>query len=112
MVVVGIAAAAIVSAAICIDEGEVVVLFTTDANEKVHDTQLWTVELEGIRYLRASGADVAWLARLRERPLVEIEFEASSSHFHAVPQDDANLRGRLNAAMARKYGFADRVWSK
>jgi hypothetical protein len=110
MVVVGLAAAAIVFFAIWIDKGEVVTLLTTDADSMIQDTQLWVVELEGVYYLRASNARAAWLARLGERPLVELEFGDTSRHYRAVPLDDAALRSRINAAMARKYGFADRLW--
>lgn len=112
MVVVGLAAAAIVLFALWIDKGEVVTLLTTDSNSIIQDTQLWAVELDGVTYLRASNARAAWLARLRVEPLVEVEFDDSSRHYRAVPLDDPALRSRINAAMARKYGFADRLWGR
>jgi hypothetical protein len=96
--------------ALWIDEGEVVTLSTVDAESHVHHTQLWTVELDGSRYLRASTADVGWLARLRAHPAVELDFGGLRAEFSATPLEDTGLRTRVNQAMANKYGFADRVW--
>ena len=112
MVVVGVVAAAIVLFALWIGRGEVVTLVTTDANSTMQDTQLWAVELDGVHYLRASNGRATWLARLREQPLVELDLGGSRNHYRAVPLDDAALRSRVNAEMARKYGFADRLWGK
>jgi len=110
MVVVGVATAAIVLGALWIDEGEVVTLSTADEASHVHHTQLWTVELDGTRYLRASAPDVAWLARIRVQPAVALDFGGLRVEFSATPVEDPGLRARVNQAMANKYGFADRVW--
>jgi hypothetical protein len=110
MVVVGVVAAAIVLGALWIDEGEVVTLLTTDSDLHVHHTQLWTVELDDTRYLRASTPDVAWLARLREHPVVKLDLGGLRADFRATPVEDPVLRARVNQLMANKYGFADRAW--
>jgi hypothetical protein len=110
MVVVGVVAAGIVLGALLIDEGEVVTLMTTDGDSGRHETQLWTVELDRVSYLRASDSDSAWVARLRARPLVELESDGSSARYRAVLLEDPALRTRIDAAMKRKYGFADRFW--
>ena len=110
MVLVGVVSAAIVLGALWIDEGEVVALLTTDADSNVHRTDLWSVELDGVHYLRASNSSNKWLVRLRERPVVELDSGSASAVYRAMPLDDADLRARVNAAMARKYGFADRLW--
>ena len=57
MVVLGVASAAIVLGALWIDGGEIVALLTTDADSKVHETELWSVELDGVHYLRASNSE-------------------------------------------------------
>ena len=110
MIVMGVVAATLVLGAVGIDEGEVVTLLTTDSDSHVQDTQLWTVELDGVHYLRASNSRVAWLLRLRERPVVELEVADQLTRYRAVPLDDSALRSRVNAEMAEKYGFADRLW--
>ncbi len=110
MVAVGVVAAVVVLGAMWLDEGEIVTLSTTDTDSIVHHTQLWAVELDEVHYLRASSSRVEWFARLRDRPLVELDFGGLSAHFRAVPLDDAALRTRVNAEMALKYGFADRLW--
>ena len=108
--VVGVVAAAIVLGALWLDEGEVVILFSTDAAENTHHTQLWTVELDGAHYLRASTSNVAWLARLRAHPVVELDFGGRTVEYRATPLTDADVRERVNVAMAHKYGLADRIW--
>jgi hypothetical protein len=110
MVVVGVLVATIVLGALWLDEGEVVTLWTTDADSNSHHTQLWTVELDDVRYLRASTPRTAWLARLRERSLVRVESAGLTLHYRAIPVDDKALRTRVNTEMARKYGLADRLW--
>ena len=62
MLLVGAVAALIVVGSIWIDEGEIVTLMTKGADSTLHATQLWTVELDGTRYLRASNANAAWSA--------------------------------------------------
>jgi hypothetical protein len=110
MVVVGVVAAAIVLGVLWLDKGEVVTLLTTDAESNIHDTQLWTVEIDGVRYLRASSAGVAWLARVRAHPGVALDLGGLSVKYRATALVDRELRERVNQAMALKYGFVDRVW--
>src|SRR3990172_13410335 len=48
-----------------IDEGEVVQLTTYDARAHGHETDLWIVDVDGRRYVRADLPGAEWLARLR-----------------------------------------------
>jgi len=89
--------------------GEVIVLRTLDAEGAPVETRLWRVEHEGARYLRG-GADSGWFVRLQAQPEVEVDDDAGSARYRAVPlPGDAAMRDRLNALMAEKYGFADRL---
>jgi hypothetical protein len=94
---------------IAAESGEVVVLTTTDAEGRSHETRLWVVDHEGSAWLRA-GADVqAWYRRLLERPEVEVERGGSRRPFTAVPQPDQ--QGTVDRLMRAKYGWADRFIS-
>lgn len=110
MLGIGGVTALLVLGALLIDEGEVVLLVTVDGEEKQHETQLWIADLDGRVYLRAAAPDVRWLGRLRRTPEVTLERGGSEGHFRAVPSEDPELRERLNAAMAAKYGLADWLW--
>lgn len=96
--------------ALLIDEGEVVVLVTTDDEAHPHETQLWIVEIDGTPYLRASSRDASWLARLRARPDVRVERGDGEVAYRALPVEEPTVLARIDRAMARKYGLADRVW--
>ena len=110
MVAVGVLAAGIVLGALLIDEGEVVTLTTTDADSVRYETQLWTVELNGVPYLRASDSGSEWVARLRAQSLAQLESDGRSVSYRALLLEDPGLRMRIDRAMERKYGFADRLW--
>lgn len=112
MLVVGAVAASIVVGARLIDEGEVVQLTTVDARDADHITEVWIVDLPTGSYLRASSPDAAWLARLRERPLVTLLRDGRESRRRAVPDEDAETRKRVNEAMRAKYGLADDFWGR
>ena len=88
------------------ESGEVVVLHTADASGEAHTTRLWVVEHDGAWWLRAGSPDNAWLARLRERPEVEVERRGEARAFTAVPVPEA--RDPINDLMREKYGLADR----
>jgi hypothetical protein len=107
-------AAAVVFLALAIPQGEVVTITTVDEAGGERDTQLWIVTLEEGQYLRASTPDNRWLAHLRERPVIllrpEGAYHESGERYRALPGDDPQLRRRVNAAMSRKYGFADVLW--
>ena len=98
----------IVLAALMIDEGETVVLITSDAEGRPHETMLWVVEVEGTPYLRG-GREAGWLARLRREPNVELERAGHLGSWRASPAEDGAILRSVNEAMALKYGFADRM---
>jgi len=112
MLAVGIVAAVVVLGAMSVNEGELVVLVTSDEASRHHETQLWVVDIDGHQYLRAGSPRAGWLARLEAEPLVVLTRNDQKSSFIARPQrEDAALRARVNRAMAAKYGFPDRVIS-
>lgn len=106
LVILGVAAAFGVIGMIASESGEVVVLRTTDASGAAHETRLWVVEHDGDWWLRAGSPDNAWLARLRERPEIEVERDGEARVWRAVPTPEA--RDAVNALMREKYGLADR----
>lgn len=100
--------AAVVLGSLAWPEGELVRLHTWEA-ERVHDSTLWVVELDGHPWLRAGSPDAGWLARLRREPVVELARNGSRAAWRAVPVARPEARRAVNEAMARKYGVADRV---
>ena len=109
----GAVAAALVLAALLLDEGEVVTLITYGEGRS-YQTQLWIVRLGGREHLRAGSSGARWLARLRVRPEVGLrraeKSDAKARAYRARPSDEDGLRDRVNRAMAAKYGLADRLW--
>ncbi len=106
---VGILVAAVVVGALLVDEGEVATLSTRDAEGRHFDTQVWLVELDDALFLRSNSPDSEWLARVRERPEVELTRGDETAAWRSAPQSDPDLRRRVNEAMARKYGTSDRL---
>jgi len=114
MQAIGVLAALAVVGALLMDEGEIMTLETRQ-DDRVYSTQLWIVELDGVRYLRSGRSDTAWLARVEANPEVGLRTtdvpHAAEQRYRARPVRDAEQRERVNGAMAEKYGFSDRVWS-
>jgi hypothetical protein len=109
MIAAGGVAAALVLCASLLDLGEVVTLHTTDSQSRSYETQLWIVDLDEERYLRAGRPGVRWLSRLRQSPGVVLERDGEERTVRAYPEEDVSVRDRVNAAMAEKYGLADRL---
>ena len=102
----GLLAAVAIGAAL-IDEGEVVLLTTYDASAHEHETDLWIVDLDGRRYVRADLPGADWLERLRAHPEVMLERDGVEERLTARPLEDAAFRDAVARAMAEKYGFVD-----
>lgn len=111
LITIGCLVAVLVLGAIAIDEGEVVALTTFDPDGKSHLTQLWIVDLDGQSYLRAAAPDNAWLERLRAQPEAVLARGEEDRAVVATPVSSAELRARVNGAMAEKYGASDRLYS-
>jgi hypothetical protein len=107
--VLGLLLAAVVVGVGWIDEPEVVTLTTYDARDHARETDLWIVEIEGKRYLRADLPGVQWLARLRANPEAELQRDGAHERVRAVPVDDPAVRAAVGRAMAAKYGLLDRL---
>jgi hypothetical protein len=87
------------------ETGEVVVLHTTAAGTE-STTRLWVVEFDGDLWLRG-GADSGWRQRLVDAGRAELERQGRrlACDAEAVPAEIE----RINALMAEKYGWRDRV---
>ena len=110
MIAAGGVAVVLVVCASLLDMGEVVIIHTTDDASRSHETQVWIVELDGEKYLRASRPGARWLVRLRHRSAAVMERDGEEGEVRAYPEDEASVRDRVNRAMAEKYGLADRLW--
>jgi len=111
LIAIGGLVAVLVLGAVSIDEGEVVALTTFDAEGRDYLTQLWIVDLEGQSYLRSAAPDNAWLERLRARPEAVLARGEEDRAIIATPVSSSELLGRVNRAMAEKYGASDRLYS-
>jgi hypothetical protein len=89
------------------EAGEVVVLHTAGERGEDHTTRLWVVDVDGAAWLRAGQEGSGWYARLRAQPEVQLQRGEGSLPYRAVPVPEASER--INAAMAEKYGLADRI---
>jgi hypothetical protein len=87
--------------------GEVVKLRTTDSLGIVRETSLWVVDDVGLQWLRAGNPDASWLERIRANSAVELERGDTIGRYTAVPVEGARVR--INALMAERYGWADRL---
>lgn len=88
------------------ETGEVVVLHTT-ADGVDHTTRLWVVELDGSLWLRSGGGDSGWYARLAAEPRIRLERHGETQSYVAEPE--SSRRDEINALMAEKYGWRDRL---
>jgi len=89
------------------NSGEVVVLTTTDAAGAPHKTPLWVVDHGGSSWLRAGSDQTAWLARIRANPRIQVERAGATTAYTGTLVPEATAE--INAQMAEKYGFADRL---
>ena len=87
--------------------GETVTLTTTDAAGTTHETPLWIVDYEGSMWLRAGSASAGWLERIGAHSRVDVERGGATQAYRAISVPDAT--DEINAQMALKYGFADRL---
>lgn len=89
--------------------GEVVVLETLDAEGRPHETRLWLVEHRGHPWLRAGQPGSGWLLRIEEHPEVRLTRDGHTGSYRARPARDPEIRDRIHALMAEKYGWAESV---
>ncbi len=111
LLLAALAATLVLAAAELRSQGEVITLITEDRYGVHRDTDLWLVERGEVLYLRAARPDAAWVHRGRVHPLVEVKRDGIRRPFVFVPVYDDRVRAFVNEAMARKYGFADRVFT-
>lgn len=109
ILVLGILLAVVAVGSAWIDEGEVVQLTTWDARAHEHETDLWIVDLDGRRYVRADLPGADWLERLQARPEAELRRNGEALRVNARVVEDPALREAVARAMTAKYGLLDRL---
>lgn len=106
MLAFGLLVLGVVGTSLCLDEGEVVTLITTDADGHRFDTELWITDYAGHLYVRGSPSR-AWVQRLQKQPRVELQGDDRSGSYEARPIRDATVRAAVKAAMEEKYGAVE-----
>jgi hypothetical protein len=110
MLACGFGTGLLIFAVLVIGRGEVVRLITHDTVGQALDTELWIADLADGTYLRAGSSDVKWLGRLESGGAPALEREDQTVLIETSIVDDTTTREAVRAAMAEKYGLADRVW--
>jgi hypothetical protein len=87
--------------------GEVVVLQSRDAAGEQRATRLWVIDDTGAAWLRSSGRERGWFARVAVNPEVELERGGERRPYVAVVVDTPEAAARVSALMREKYGFTD-----
>lgn len=112
---IGCLIGALVLGVVLLPDGEVATLTTFGTDGAEHATQVWVVEGNGLPagapgelFLR-TGPRARWLARLREKPEVELKRGEVRLAYVAVVEESAELRESVNRAMEQKYGLPDRL---
>ncbi len=91
------------------EQGEEIVTLTTfEEDGSAVETRLWVVDDAGSSWLRAGVPSSGWLARIEQRPVIEVERAGQKGRHRAVPVREPAARDRIHALMRAKYGFADR----
>ena len=111
MIAGGLSILLLVAALAWSDGGEVAALSAADAGRHASEQPLWVVDLYGSAYLRAASPHASWLARFTEEP-VRVRRGETTLLMRAVPVADPPTRRAVNAAMARKYGWVDRLFGR
>jgi hypothetical protein len=109
MLAIGIGVLTIMAVSFWIDDGEVVILETTDSSGEAFETELWLVEHQRALYVRGVRGS-RWVQRVRSHPEVILVRGADQGFYHARPSRDPETVAQVNAAMASKYGLADRLF--
>ena len=91
------------------ESGEVVVVSTTDAEGKAHETRLWVVEYEGSMWLRAGMDSNAWYGRVAQQPDIIVQRDGVAGTYRAVAVPEATQA--IQELMREKYGWGDQVIS-
>jgi hypothetical protein len=115
VLVIGCLIGLIVLGVMLVPEGEVATLSTFASDGAKHETQVWVVEGNGLpagengEVFPRTGSRARWLARLRAKPEVELERGDETRAYLAVVEESAEVRDRVNEAMAKKYGLPNRL---
>jgi hypothetical protein len=88
------------------ESGEVVVL-QTRSDTGTETTRLWVVERDGALWLRSGGGSSGWYGRLAATP--EVRLQRGDHDFACRAESEPAERDVINALMAAKYGWRDRL---
>jgi hypothetical protein len=88
------------------ESGEVVVL-QTRSDTGTTTTRLWVVEHDGDLWLRSGGGTSGWYRRLAATP--EVRLQRGDREFACGAEPQPAERDAINALMAGKYGWRDRL---
>ena len=87
------------------ESGEVVIVTTTDAEGRPHQTRLWIVDHDHAGWLRAGSERAGWYQRLSAAPEVRLRRNDQTASYIARPQPWE--LDTINRLMAEKYGWAE-----
>jgi hypothetical protein len=87
--------------------GEIITLRTLDEAGQPHETRLWIVDDGGYEWLRSGQPTSGWFVRLESNPNVEVARDHSTGSYRAEPVREPEVRDRIHALMAKKYGAAE-----
>ena len=113
LALVTVAALAFVGMIYAVSElgSEIVTVRTTGPGGETSETRLWIVDHQGAAWLRSGMNTSGWYVRIEANPAVEVERGGAWTHMRAEPIHDPDIRDRIHALMAEKYGVADRFIS-
>jgi hypothetical protein len=84
---------------------EIVVLHKWTPEEATRPTRLWIVDNAATAWLHHGYPDSAWIARLKQDPVVTIERAGLTRRYRATP--DPSSHDRVHQLLREKYGIAD-----
>ena len=87
------------------ESGEVVVLTTQDSDGNAVETRLWTVDKDGVAWLRSGDPRSGWYQRLSSASTVAVYRNGAEANY--APRVDVAQRDAINDLMREKYGWAD-----
>ena len=92
-------------------ESEVVILTTYDNAGAYYVTRLWIVDDGSMSWLRATGPQSKWYARLLKHPTVKVERGGRTRGYTAEPDSHPKIVARVNRLMRERYGWVDGIVS-
>ena len=89
------------------EDGEVAVLYVTDAEGTLHETRVWVVDHDGAIFIRGGSQPGGWSERAAANPDVRFARKGETRAYRAVPNPSDSMRETINGLFAAKYGWRD-----